>query len=84
MCANHPPLKYCTAIGRHNMARIPVILVSTSHGHCNAVVSEPDPWPRCSVAETAHLSRDMNLPIKSGIPFSQSRQIKFLFLTFDN
>ena len=22
-CANHPPLKYCLAIGRHNMARIP-------------------------------------------------------------
>ena len=25
-CANHPPLKYCTAIGRHNMARIPVAM----------------------------------------------------------
>ena len=21
-CANHPPLNYCPAIGRHNMARI--------------------------------------------------------------
>ena len=29
-CANHPPLKYCTAIGRHNMARIPVVHISIS------------------------------------------------------
>ena len=28
-CTNHPPLKYCPAIGRHNMARIPDVDTET-------------------------------------------------------
>ena len=38
-CTNHPPLKYCPVIGRHNMARIPDDL-STSSGNVSSVISD--------------------------------------------